>query len=114
MRDPALGSPGTRVVIGVRGIRSAAPDHGIDHAEAHGMAQEQQTSMDYEAVTSLMQQIWSKGDFAYVAPVVQFVADQLVESVDVLPGDRVLDVACGSGNAAIACLCSGSSRRSTT
>jgi ubiquinone/menaquinone biosynthesis C-methylase UbiE len=66
------------------------------------MAQEQQTSTDYEAVTSVMQQIWSKGDFAYVAPVVQFVADQLVESVDVLPGERVLDVACGSGNAAIA------------
>jgi ubiquinone/menaquinone biosynthesis C-methylase UbiE len=66
------------------------------------MAQEEQTSVDYGAVTTAMQQIWSKGDFAYVAPIVQFVADQLVESVDVLPGDRVLDVACGSGNTAIA------------
>ena len=54
------------------------------------MAQQEQASVDYEAVTGVMQQIWSKGDFAYVAPVVQFVADQLVESVDVLPGDRVL------------------------
>lgn len=66
------------------------------------MAQQEQASVDYEAVTGVMQEIWSKGDFAYVAPVVQFVADQLVESVDVLPGDRVLDVACGSGNTAIA------------
>jgi ubiquinone/menaquinone biosynthesis C-methylase UbiE len=66
------------------------------------LAEHEQPTLDLGVVTELMQQVWSKGDFAYVAPVVQFVADQLVESVDVLPGDRVLDVACGSGNAAIA------------
>jgi SAM-dependent methyltransferase len=59
-------------------------------------------SDDLASVTQLQQQIWSKGDFARIAPIVQVVADRLVESVDVLPGDRVLDVACGSGNAAIA------------
>jgi SAM-dependent methyltransferase len=66
------------------------------------MAEQEQPTLDLGVVTDFMQEVWSKGDFAYVAPVVQFVADQLVESVDVLPGDRVLDVACGSGNTAIA------------
>jgi ubiquinone/menaquinone biosynthesis C-methylase UbiE len=62
----------------------------------------EQVGVDFGAVTQAQQQMWSRGDFAYLAPVIQFVADQLVESVDVLPADRVLDVACGSGNAAIA------------
>jgi SAM-dependent methyltransferase len=61
-----------------------------------------QAEVDFAAITRGQQQIWSKGDFAHVAPIVQVVADRLVESVDVLPGDRVLDVACGSGNTAIA------------
>lgn len=58
--------------------------------------------LDFTDVTRLQQQIWAKGDFAHVAPIVQVVADRLVETVDVLPDERVLDVACGSGNAAIA------------
>lgn len=57
---------------------------------------------DLRAVTEMQQRIWSKGDFAHVAPVVQIVSERLVDAVDVLPGERVLDVACGSGNAAIA------------
>jgi SAM-dependent methyltransferase len=61
-----------------------------------------QTEVDLGSVTRVQQQIWAKGDFARIAPIVQSVADRLVESVDVLPGDRVLDVACGSGNTAIA------------
>jgi SAM-dependent methyltransferase len=62
----------------------------------------EQAEVDLASVTRVQQQIWSKGDFAHVAPIVQVVADRLVESVNVLPGDRVLDVACGSGNTAIA------------
>lgn len=57
---------------------------------------------DVAAVTQLQRQVWSKGDFARVAPIVQAVADRLVDTVDVLPDERVLDVACGGGNAAIA------------
>jgi SAM-dependent methyltransferase len=60
------------------------------------------TGVDLASVTQVQRQIWSNGDFAKVAPIVQVVADRLVEAVDVLPGDRVLDVACGSGNSAIA------------
>lgn len=62
----------------------------------------EQPAVDFREVTKLQQHVWSLGDFAHVAPIVQFVADHLVESVDVLSGDRVLDVACGSGNTAIA------------
>lgn len=45
---------------------------------------------------------WSEGDFAVVAGIVMMVSEELVEALDVVPGERVLDVACGSGNAAIA------------
>lgn len=62
----------------------------------------EQAGVDFGAITQLQQQIWSKGDFAHVAPVVQFVAERLVDAVDVMPDERVLDVACGSGNTALA------------
>jgi SAM-dependent methyltransferase len=54
------------------------------------------------AVRQAQQKTWSEGDFAMVAGIVVMVSEQLVEALDVLPGERVLDVACGSGNAAIA------------
>jgi SAM-dependent methyltransferase len=49
-----------------------------------------------------MQQTWSKGDFSVVATIVMPPADELAEALDIVPGERVLDVACGSGNGAIA------------
>lgn len=57
---------------------------------------------DLQAVTQVQQQIWSKGDFAMVANIVYYPAETLVESLGVVPDERVLDVASGSGNAAIA------------
>jgi SAM-dependent methyltransferase len=45
---------------------------------------------------------WSEGDFAVVAAIVMMVSEELVEALGIVPGERVLDVACGSGNAAIA------------
>lgn len=59
-------------------------------------------SPDLAAVTQVQQQIWSKGDFAMVASIVYNVADDLAEALDLVPDEKVLDVACGSGNAAIA------------
>jgi ubiquinone/menaquinone biosynthesis C-methylase UbiE len=57
---------------------------------------------DLKAVTQVQQQIWSKGDFAMVASLVYNASENLAEALDLIPDERVLDVACGSGNGAIA------------
>ena len=56
---------------------------------------------DLQAVTQIQQQIWSKGDFAMVAGIVFNAAENLAEALEILPDERVLDVACGSGNGAL-------------
>lgn len=60
------------------------------------------TAPDLEVVTQVQQQIWSQGDFAKIGIPAQIVAEELCEAVDLMPGSRVLDVACGVGNGAIA------------
>ncbi|HEY7150154.1 MAG TPA: methyltransferase domain-containing protein [Solirubrobacterales bacterium] len=57
---------------------------------------------DLRAVTQVQQQVWSQGDFAKIGNRAQIVGEHLCEAVDVTPGERVLDVACGTGNGAIA------------
>jgi SAM-dependent methyltransferase len=59
-------------------------------------------AVDLEAVGKVQQKTWSEGDFSVVAGIVMMVAEELAEALDVAPGERVLDVACGSGNGAIA------------
>ena len=56
---------------------------------------------DLKAVTEVQQQIWSKGDFAMVANIVYNASENLAEALEIVPDERVLDVACGSGNGAI-------------
>ncbi len=57
---------------------------------------------DLAAVKAKQQQTWSSGDFHVIAALIQSTAEQLVDSADLHAGMRVLDVATGSGNAAIA------------
>jgi ubiquinone/menaquinone biosynthesis C-methylase UbiE len=59
-------------------------------------------TVDLEAVKQAQQKTWSEGDFAMVAGLIIKVAEDLVEALAVVPDERVLDVACGSGNGAIA------------
>ena len=59
-------------------------------------------AIDYEAVKNVQQAVWSKGDFAKIASHMAIVGENLCEAAEVTPGDRVLDVACGSGNVALA------------
>lgn len=59
-------------------------------------------SVDMDAIRNVQQKTWSEGDFAMVAGLVMMVAEELAEALDIVPGERVLDVACGSGNGAIA------------
>ncbi len=60
------------------------------------------TRPDFEAIKQRQQQTWASGDFAVVAARIMLVAEQLCDSADLHAGWRVLDVATGSGNAAIA------------
>jgi ubiquinone/menaquinone biosynthesis C-methylase UbiE len=59
-------------------------------------------AVDMQALREAGLKTWSEGDFAVVAGIVMMVSEELVEALEVVPGERVLDVACGSGNAAIA------------
>ena len=58
--------------------------------------------VDYEAVKQKQQNTWASGDFSVVAGVIAPIGENLVEAADLRAGWRVLDVATGSGNAAIA------------
>src|SRR5690349_12737160 len=82
---------------------------GIRHArcrpatgEPHPMSTTELVSPDLEAVKKRQQIAWSSGDFAVVASRIVLVAEQLCDTADLHAGWRVLDVATGSGNAAIA------------
>ena len=59
-------------------------------------------TVDLEAVKRKQQAMWASGDFGVIASLIHIVAEQLVDSVDPAAGSRVLDVAGGTGNAAIA------------
>src|SRR3954449_5094031 len=60
------------------------------------------TTPDLAAVKERQQQAWASGDFSVVASRIVLTAEQLCDSADLHAGWRVLDVATGSGNAAIA------------
>src|SRR5262245_42359740 len=56
----------------------------------------------FAAVKTRQQTTWASGDFSVVASRIVFQAEHLCETADLLAGWRVLDVATGSGNAALA------------
>src|SRR3954469_10692922 len=57
---------------------------------------------DFAAVKRRQQGVWASGGFSVVASRIVFQAECLCEAADLQAGWRVLDVATGSGNAAIA------------
>ncbi len=60
------------------------------------------TTIDFEAIKKTQRAGWETGDYPRVGNTLQIIAELLVEAADVRAGQRVLDVACGQGNAAIA------------
>src|SRR5262245_35519796 len=66
------------------------------------MAMIEQAAPDLVQVKRRQQEMWASGDFHAVAALIQPVADQLCQAADLEAGSHVLDVATGSGNAAIA------------
>jgi SAM-dependent methyltransferase len=59
-------------------------------------------ALDLDALKARQQAMWASGDFSAVAARIVSVAEQLCDAADLHAGWRVLDVATGSGNAALA------------
>lgn len=55
----------------------------------------------YAEITARQRETWSEGDFHQIARQNVCMAEALCEAVDPRGGERVLDVACGSGTAAL-------------
>ena len=57
---------------------------------------------DLAAIKQRQQATWASGDYHMIGTQILLASEQLIESLDVHSTDRVLDVATGSGNAALA------------
>ncbi len=57
---------------------------------------------DYAAIKGRQRQTWASGDYQVIASIIAPVSERLCDAVDLRAGERVLDVATGSGNTAIA------------
>jgi ubiquinone/menaquinone biosynthesis C-methylase UbiE len=57
---------------------------------------------DLAEITRGQQKVWGAGDFSRIAVTSVIVGERLCETVDLRPGERVLDVAAGSGNTSLA------------
>ena len=61
-----------------------------------------QQTPDLAAIKDRQQKAWSAGDYGRVGVTLTMMGELLAEAVDLKPGQRVLDVACGNGNASLA------------
>jgi ubiquinone/menaquinone biosynthesis C-methylase UbiE len=59
------------------------------------------TSPEMESLKMRLKSVWSAGDFSKVAEHIESAAEAFVDRLDIKPGMKVLDVACGSGNLAV-------------
>ncbi len=62
---------------------------------------------DLQALKVRQQKTWASGDFSVVASRIVLASEQLAETADLRAGWRVLDIACGNGNATLAAARSG-------
>src|SRR4051795_8589603 len=60
------------------------------------------TRPDLSLVKARHQQTWASGDYTAIAGCIVLVSELLAETADLHAGWRVLDVACGNGNATLA------------
>jgi ubiquinone/menaquinone biosynthesis C-methylase UbiE len=60
------------------------------------------TTVDYQAIKARQRRVWGSGDYASIATLIVPIAELLCDEAGLRAGNRVLDVACGSGNATLA------------
>ena len=60
------------------------------------------TELVLDGLKAKQQKTWASGDYGAVAAIIQPIAEELVQAADLSAGAEVLDVAAGTGNAAIA------------
>jgi ubiquinone/menaquinone biosynthesis C-methylase UbiE len=58
-------------------------------------------SPEMETLKSKLKTTWEAGDFAEIAKHIETAAEAFVDRLNISPGMKVLDVACGSGNLAV-------------
>lgn len=56
---------------------------------------------EMQALKQRLQATWMAGDFGVIAQMIAGGGDEFVDRLDIRPGMKVLDVACGTGNTAI-------------
>ncbi|MCC7448686.1 MAG: class I SAM-dependent methyltransferase [Anaerolineae bacterium] len=59
-------------------------------------------TVDFATIKARQQQTWATGDYAIIGAGLQLISEQLCEAADLRAGQKVLDVATGSGNTALA------------
>lgn len=59
-------------------------------------------AVDFDAIKQRQQKVWESGDYAVIGTTLQLVGELLSEAADIRADERVLDVAAGNGNAALA------------
>ena len=72
------------------------------HAAAKPTAPATDTIRGLAELKTRQHAAWSSGDYAIVGTTLQIVGEELCEALDVRPGQKVLDVAAGNGNASLA------------
>ena len=71
--------------------------------EAKGQEMTSQVgTQDYTVVKQRQQATWASGNYPLVAGIINICSELLCEAVDLRAGQRVLDVATGNGNTALA------------
>ena len=60
------------------------------------------TTPDFSAIKGRQRATWASGDYQVIAAIIMPSAERLCDSIELRAGEHVLDVATGSGNAAIA------------
>jgi SAM-dependent methyltransferase len=71
-------------------------------AQETAMSVTETTTVDFDAIKQRQQGTWSSGDYAVIGTTLQLTGESLCEALDVAAGERVLDVAAGNGNVALA------------